>query len=51
MPGRLDRYARALSASFDSIIPTLPPREGTWGRELVWMRAVCLGQTSICSPS
>lgn len=31
MPGRLDRYARALSASYDSIIPTLPPREGTWG--------------------
>lgn len=31
MPGRLDRYARALSASFDSIIPTLLPREGTWG--------------------
>lgn len=29
MPGRLDRYARALSASYDSIIPTLPPREGT----------------------
>lgn len=31
MPGRHYRYARALSASFDSIIPTLPPREETWG--------------------
>lgn len=30
MPGRHYRYARALSASYDSIIPTLPPREGTW---------------------
>lgn len=31
MPGRHYRYARTLSASYDSIIPTLPPREGTWG--------------------
>lgn len=31
MPGRHYRYARALSALYDSIIPTLPPREGTWG--------------------
>lgn len=31
MPGRHYRYARVLSASYDSIIPTLPPREGTWG--------------------
>lgn len=31
MPGRHDRYARARSASYDSIIPTFLLSEGAWG--------------------